>query len=200
MTLSARSSTTSSPNRSDPQPRDPGVEDPPKEMGDKFSPPAPRPPKPIQPREAATYRSWVLEDPNPRDPGRKLNTFRTVHDPTPRDSGYKTRTFMYYSEHDSSCQYQPDSPPRDERPPVPRDGGKKTRRLPVPRDICAFSIFTALFHLLTFFRLVTTIKSIFLGHVLFNSLQRLTGLQRPQSLPAVSQGGFCGVGTRHKRE
>lgn len=169
MTLFTRSSPTSSRNRSDPQPRDPGVQDPPKGKGDKLSPHSPRPPKPIQPREGPPYRSWVLEDPNPRDPGRKLNTFRTVHDPTPRDPGHKTRTFVYYSEHDSSCQYQPISPPRDQRPPVPRDGGKRTSRLPVPRDIRAFSIFTALFDILTFSRLVTTIESIFLmhGHVLF---------------------------------
>ena len=96
----------------------------------------PRPPKPVQPRDDGSNRTAnaCYGDPYqpqpgkpwPRDPG---NGRQFALGPQPRDDG-SHRTF-------SNSGGDKDKPPRDQKPPQPRDGGKKTRRVardPNPRD------------------------------------------------------------------
>ncbi|KYG50454.1 hypothetical protein M433DRAFT_170543 [Acidomyces richmondensis BFW] len=105
----------------------------PKRKGNKSSPHAPRPPKPIQPREGGPYRDNTVDDPNPRDPGRRLKAYMKGDDPNPRDPGKKTRVCSDRVGQGSCHPYGP-IPPRGLYLPMVPVGCKGSRNIPVPRE------------------------------------------------------------------
>lgn len=125
-------------------------------IGGQTSPSRPRPPKPIQPRDDGQSRKQTVcyggnDGPQPRDPG---NGRRLQFDPQPRDPGNGQRLYFEPQPRDPGNGQQlfrgPQprddgsngcfsinlcKPPREPRPPQPREGGKKrTPRETQPRD------------------------------------------------------------------
>ncbi|KAI6897512.1 hypothetical protein KC318_g11217 [Hortaea werneckii] len=134
-------------NLIDPQPREPG-------NGSTFkSPNRPRPPKPVQPRDDGCSRmpnacfasGGGNDDPQPRDPGNGRHRMRK--DPQPRDPGNGRHAALIGVGAECEVLHAAQvcgggggggsQPPREPRPPQPREGGRRfasAPRMPQPRD------------------------------------------------------------------